>query len=194
MSQSTLFRSEFTVNCKGKLLDLSHPIVMGILNITPDSFFDGGKFTEEKLIISHVKKMLDDGAAIIDVGAVSTRPRAKDVSERKELERLIPVLKILVKKFPGAVFSADTFRSHVARKAVEAGAAIINDISGGNFDKKMFATVGELKVPYILMHIQGTPKTMQEKPVYKNVVKELIDFFQKRISELKKCGVHDIIY
>ena len=193
MTQSTLFRSEFTVNCRGKLLNLTHPIVMGILNITPDSFFDGGKFTEEKLIISRVEKMLNDGAAIIDIGAVSSRPEAKDVSEKKELERLIPVLKTLVKKFPTAIFSVDTYRSIVARKAIETGAAIINDISGGSFDKKMFATVGELRVPYILMHMQGTPQTMQKNPSYQNVMKELMVFFQKKVVELKNCGVHDII-
>lgn len=181
------------MNCNGKLLDLSHPVVMGILNITPDSFFDGGKFTEEKLIISRVKQMLEEGASIIDIGAVSTRPGAKEVSEKKEMERLLPVLKTLVKKFPEAIFSVDTYRSTVARKAIEAGAAIVNDISGGSFDKKMFATVGELKVPYLLMHLQGTSGTMQKNPFYKNVVKELIDFFQKKIAELKNCGVHDII-
>src|SRR6185436_758044 len=152
MMQNSFFKNEYTVNCKGRLLDLAEPKVMGILNITPDSFFDGGKFTEEKSIARQVKKMLDEGAAIIDIGAVSTRPGAKEVSEKEELKRLMPVLENLVKKFPGVIFSVDTYRSGVARKAVESGAAIINDISGGNFDKKMFETVGELKVPYILMH------------------------------------------
>ncbi|MEP7170067.1 MAG: dihydropteroate synthase [Bacteroidota bacterium] len=181
------------MNCRGKLLDLSSPGVMGILNITPDSFFDGGKFTEEKQIKRQVKKMLDEGADIIDVGAVSTRPGAQAVSEKAELQRLIPVLKILIKKFPDTIFSVDTYRSDVARKAVEEGVAIINDISGGGFDKKMFATAGKLKVPYILMHIQGTPGTMQQNPVYKDVVKELLIFFQRKIVQVKDCGVHDII-
>ncbi|HKR06414.1 MAG TPA: dihydropteroate synthase, partial [Bacteroidia bacterium] len=159
MLQDKYFGNEYTVNCKGRLLDLSSPKVMGILNISPDSFFDGGKFTEEKQIIRQAKKMLSEGADIIDVGAVSTRPGAKEVSEKSELRRLIPALENLVKKFPDAIFSVDTCRSIVARKAVETGAAIINDISGGTIDKKMFSTAGELKVPYILMHMQGTPET-----------------------------------
>ncbi len=191
--QDSVFRSEYTVNCNDKLLDLSTPKVMGVLNLTPDSFFDGGKFMEEKKMLGQVEKMLNEGAAIIDVGAVSTRPGSKPVSIKTEIERLIPAMKTLVKKFPTAVFSADTFRSIVAVKAIEAGAAIVNDISGGEMDKKMFQTVGELKVPYILMHMKGTPQTMQKKPVYKDVVKELIDFFQKRIFQLRKAGVHDII-
>jgi dihydropteroate synthase len=191
--QDKYFNSEYTVNCKGTLLDLSVPKVMGILNVTPDSFFDGGKFTEEKQIIRRVKKMLDDGADIVDVGAVSTRPGAKDVSEKEELKRLLPTIQIVLKKFPDAIISVDTVRSTVARKAVEAGASIINDVSGGNFDKKMFATAGELKVPYILMHMQGTPMTMQKNPVYKNVVKELIVYFAKKRAQLKDCGVLDII-
>src|SRR6185436_411462 len=148
---------------------------------------------EEKSIARQVKKMLDEGAAIIDIGAVSTRPGAKEVSEKEELKRLMPVLENLVKKFPGVIFSVDTYRSGVARKAVESGAAIINDISGGNFDKKMFETVGELKVPYILMHIRGTPTTMQQNPVYKNVVKELIIYFSEKIVQLKDHRVNDII-
>jgi dihydropteroate synthase len=191
--QDKYFNSEYTVNCKGTLLDLSVPKVMGILNVTPDSFFDGGKFTEEKQIIRRVKKMLDEGADIVDVGAVSTRPGAKDVSEKEELKRLIPTIQILLKKFPDAIISVDTVRSTVARKAVEAGASIINDVSGGSCDKKMFATAGELKVPYVLMHMQGTPQTMQKNPVYKNVVKELIIYFAKKIAQLKDCGVLDVI-
>lgn len=191
--QDTLFKREFSVNCRGRLLNLSEPKVMGILNITPDSFFDGGKFIEEKQITRQVKKMLQEGASIIDIGAVSSRPGSKPVSSKEESRRLLPFLKTLVKEFPHAIFSVDTFRSEIAQKVIEAGAAIINDISGGNFDKKMFAIVGELKVPYILMHMQGTPKTMQQKPVYKNVVKELIAFFQRKIDQLHKAGVHDII-
>ena len=166
---------------------------MGILNLTPDSFFDGGKFIQEKTMVKQVKKMLAEGATFIDVGAVSSRPGAKAVSERTEMQRLIPALKILVKEFPVAHFSVDTFRASVAEKAVEAGAAMINDISGGSFDKKMFSTVGRLRAPYILMHMQGTPQTMQQNPKYKNVTKELIYFFLKRIKKLRKAGVLDII-
>lgn len=169
------------------------PKVMGILNITPDSFYDGGKFIQEKSIIKQVSKMLHEGADIIDVGAASSRPGAKEVSVKTEMKRLLPVIRMLVKEFPGAVFSVDTFRSEIARKAIEAGVAIINDISGGEMDKKMFQTVADLKAPYVLMHMKGTSRTMQKNPVYKDVVKELIDFFQKKIFQLRKAGVHDIM-
>jgi dihydropteroate synthase len=191
--QHNYFAREFTVNCRGRILDLSAPKVMGILNITPDSFYDGGKFIEEKQIVRQVKKMLLEGAAIIDIGAVSSRPGAKMINERTELQRLLPALKLLVKEFPDTIFSVDTYRSSVAQKAVGAGASLINDISGGSFDKKMFGVVGEMQVPYVLMHIQGNPQTMQQNPAYKNVVKELLDFFERKIFELRKAGVNDII-
>lgn len=193
MLQDSYFTNEITMNCRGILLSLSTPKVMGILNITPDSFYDGGKFIEEKHIIGQVRKMLKEGAAIIDIGAASSRPGAAEISERKELQRLLPVVKLLASTFPETIFSVDTFRSSVAMKAVEAGASIINDITGGNFDKKMFNTVGEMQVPYILMHMQGNPQTMQQKPTYKNVTKEVMLFFAKKTEQLKKAGVKDIV-
>lgn len=193
MLQDSYFTNEITMNCRGILLSLSTPKVMGILNITPDSFYDGGKFIEEKHIIGQVRKMLKEGAAIIDIGAASSRQGAAEISERKELQRLLPVVKLLASTFPETIFSVDTFRSSVAMKAVEAGASIINDITGGNFDKKMFNTVGEMQVPYILMHMQGNPQTMQQKPTYKNVTKEVMLFFAKKTEQLKKAGVKDIV-
>lgn len=181
------------INCNGLLLSLSHPVVMGILNLTPDSFFDGGKFTDIRRMLHHAAEMVKKGATIIDIGSQSTRPGAKLISEKEEIKRLIQPLEILLKKFPEMIFSVDTFRSSVAKAAVEAGAHIINDISGGTMDKKMFKTAGKLYVPYILMHIKGTPQTMQNNPRYSNVVTEVIDFLQKRIYRLRNEGVKDII-
>lgn len=182
-----------TINCKGKLVDLSSTKVMGILNITPDSFYDGGKFTNEKAILSQTEKMLSEGATFIDVGAYSSRPGAKHISEDKELARIIPVINLLTKEFPKIIISVDTFRSRIAKKTINAGAAIINDISGGNMDENMFNTVAELQVPYILMHMQGTPQNMQKNPVYENVVQEIITFLSKKIFELHQLKLNDII-
>lgn len=166
---------------------------MGILNLTPDSFFDGGKFTDTRPMLRHAALMIKHGAAIIDVGAQSTRPGATLISEKEELKRLIPALNILLNKFPQMIFSVDTFRSSVAKAAVQSGAHIINDISGGTMDKNMFKTAGKLSVPYILMHIKGTPQTMQKNPQYKNVVAEVTAFLQNKIYRLRSEGVKDII-
>ncbi|MBL7892124.1 MAG: dihydropteroate synthase [Bacteroidia bacterium] len=166
---------------------------MGILNITPDSFFDGGRYTNEKSIIEHVEKMLSEGATIVDIGANSTRPGAEEVSENEELERLLPVIKNIRKRYNKVIISADTFRSSVARKAFDAGADIINDVSGGTLDNNMFATVADVKAPYILMHMQGTPKNMQKDPQYTDVVVEVKSFFQKKIQQLNNAGVQQII-
>jgi dihydropteroate synthase len=185
--------SAYSINCRGRLIDLSVPVVIGILNVTPDSFFDGGKFTEESIIKSQVEKMLLEGAQIIDVGAASSRPGAAKISEPEELKRLIPTIDLLVKAFPGIIISVDTFRSEVARQAINSGAHIINDISGGDFDPAMFAKVAELKVPYILMHMQGDPQTMQKNPQYKDVLIEVLQIIQKKVSNLRKLGVKDII-
>ncbi len=181
------------INCRGKLLDLSVPAVMGILNVTSDSFYDGGKFTEEKAIIKQVGKMLTNSAAIIDIGAQSTRPGAKIASEKTEKSMIVKVVDAIMNKYPEALLSVDTFRASVAEAAIEKGASIINDVSGGSFDKEMFKTVGKLKVPYILMHMQGTPETMQKNPKYKDVVSEVATFFLNKIARLKKAGVTDII-
>ncbi len=182
-----------TINCNGSLIDLSIPKVMGILNITPDSFYDGGKYKNESEILIQTEKMLSDGATFIDIGAYSSRPGAKHISEEEELERIIPVVKLLIEKFPGILISVDTFRSKVAKETIEIGAALINDISGGKMDENMFKTIAELQVPYILMHMQGTPQNMQKNPSYENVTKDLISFFAAQIFELRQLQVKDVI-
>lgn len=182
-----------TINCKGTLLSLETPIVMGILNITPDSFFDGGQYTHKEAILQQVSRMLGEGATIIDVGAYSSRPGAAEVSEKEELNRLIPVLELLLAEFPEIILSVDTFRSEVAKQAVAKGAAMINDISGGTLDPHMFQTIASLGVPYIVMHMQGTPQTMQNNPSYKDITYELLLYFSKKIAKLKSLGIHDVI-
>ena len=182
-----------SINCKGKLIDLSSPKVMGILNITPDSFFDGGKFNSDATILKHTEKMLKEGATFIDVGGYSSRPNAQHISEEEELKRVIPVVELLIKKFPEVCISIDTFRSNVAAKCVNIGACMINDISAGSMDAKMFSTVAKLQVPYIIMHMQGTPQTMQKSPKHDDIVFEVIHYFSKKINELHALNVNDII-
>ena len=182
-----------TINCNGNLIDLSSPKVMGILNITPDSFYDGGKYKDESAILTQVEKMLFEGATFIDVGAYSSRPGAKHIAEEEELQRIVPVIDLLIKHFPKIIISVDTFRSEIAKQTIENGAAIINDISGGNMDNKMFETVARLQVPYILMHMLGTPQNMQKNPVYEDVIQEIIKFFAEQIFKLHQLKVNDII-
>ncbi|QTD37181.1 dihydropteroate synthase [Polaribacter batillariae] len=182
-----------TINCKGTLIDVSSPKVMGILNITPDSFFDGGKYKNKAEILKQTEKMLLEGATFIDVGAYSSRPGATHISEEEELRRILPVINLLVKNFPEIVISVDTFRSNIAKECVENGAAIINDISGGKMDANMFKTVAKLQVPYILMHMLGTPQNMQQNPVYKDVIQEIISFFAEQIYKLHQLKLNDII-
>jgi len=182
-----------TINCKGTLIDLTNPKVMGILNITPDSFFDGGKYKNEKDILNQTEKMLSDGATFIDVGAYSSKPGALHITEETELQRILPVIHLLVRNFPEIKISIDTFRSKIAKETVAAGAAIINDISGGQLDKNMFTTVANLQVPYILMHMLGTPQNMQKNPTYKDVTKEIITFFANQIHKLHQLKLNDII-
>jgi len=182
-----------TLNCRGQLLDLSKPVVMGILNVTPDSFFDGGRYTDEVSILKQAEKMLAEGAAILDLGGASSRPGAAEVSEKEELERIIPVIEVIKSHFSEVIISIDTCRAGVAKAAVGAGASMVNDISGGQFDAKMFETVAGLGVPYILMHIQGTPDTMQQNPHYEDVVTEVLDFFIEKIEKLRTLGVKDIV-
>ena len=166
---------------------------MGVLNITPDSFFDGGKYKNEADIIRQVEKMLYEGATFIDVGACSSKPGTAPVSEEEELKRIVPVINLLLKNFPEIIISIDTFRSKVAIETIGSGAAIINDISGGKIDDNMFATVANLQVPYILMHMLGTPQNMQKNPVYKDVTKEIISFFATQIHQLHELKLNDII-
>lgn len=166
---------------------------MGILNITPDSFYDGGKYKNEADILFQTEKMLTEGATFIDVGAYSSRPGATHISEKEELKRILPVIELLVKYFPEIIISVDTFRSEIAKKTIENGAAIINDISGGKMDEKMFQTVAKLQVPYILMHMLGTPQNMQQNPVYEDVTKDIIRFFSEQIFKLHQLKMNDII-
>ncbi|MCL7764295.1 dihydropteroate synthase [Polaribacter sp. Z014] len=182
-----------TINCKGTLVDLATPKVMGILNITPDSFFDGGKYKNESDFLNQTNKMISDGATFIDVGAYSSRPGAKHISEEEELQRIVPVINLLVQNFPEIIISVDTFRSKVAQETINVGAAIINDISGGKMDDTMFTTVANLQVPYILMHMLGTPQNMQQNPVYKDVTQEIISFFAAQIHKLHQLKLNDII-
>ena len=182
-----------TINCKGNLIDLSQPKVMGILNLTPNSFYDGGKYREESQIISQVEKMLVDGATFIDVGAYSSKPSADFVSESEEISRLLPIVELLVQKFPNIILSVDTFRSQVAKIAIENGVAMVNDISAGMLDEKMIETVAELQVPYIMMHMRGNPQTMQSLTNYEDIVKEMIYYFSERIQVARSFGLNDII-
>ncbi|MEQ9186180.1 MAG: dihydropteroate synthase [Cryomorphaceae bacterium] len=191
--QSTVIPKKRTVNCRGKLIDLSTPAVMGILNVTPDSFFDGGRYNEASQLIERAALHLEQGASILDIGAVSTRPKAADVSEAEELERLIPAVQLLRSSFPSAILSVDSYRSSVARAAIKAGADMINDISGGQLDEHMFTTIAELQVPYVLMHMQGTPQNMQDAPAYDDVTEEVLSFFIERVDALHRLGVHDVI-
>lgn len=182
-----------SINCNGTLIDLSSPKVMGILNSTPDSFFDGGKYNNPTAIVNHVEKMLSEGASFIDVGAYSSRPGAKHISEEEELERILPVIQLLIKEFPNLLISVDTFRSKIANYCINEGACLVNDISAGSLDAKMFATIAKFQVPYIIMHMQGTPQNMQTKPIYEDVVKDVLYYFSKKINELHSLGVNDII-
>ena len=183
----------FTLNCNGRLLTVDKPLVMGIINPTPDSFYESSRFTGIDAILDQVEKMLHEGAAIIDLGGQSTRPGSKTVSAEEELNRIIPAIRIINQKFPEAFISADTFYPVVAAEAIKAGAVIINDISAGSMDNKMIETVAGLSVPYVLMHMQGTPQNMHKNPQYENVTREVLDFFIKKVDELKTAGIHDII-
>jgi dihydropteroate synthase len=182
-----------TINCNDQLIDLTTPKVMGIVNVTPNSFYDGGKLTNEKSVLVQVEKMLSDGATFIDVGGYSSKPNAEFVSENEELERVIPIVKSIVKEFPKAVLSIDTFRSKVAKESVENGVAIINDISAGSLDENMMPTVGHLRVPYIMMHMKGTPQTMQTLTQYDDLVKEILFYFSEKIALARSFGINDLI-
>lgn len=182
-----------TINCKGQLIDILQPKVMGILNVTPDSFFDGGHYKNASDILNQVERMHDEGAAFIDVGGYSSRPGADFVSESEELNRVVPVVELILKHFPKILISIDTFRSQVAKKTVEVGAALINDISAGKLDEQMIETVGKLGVPYIMMHMRGNPKTMQQDTDYDDLLKDIISYFGERIAEAHKAKINDII-
>ena len=192
-AQGTNFDSEFNLTANQKTLSLKKSVVMGILNLTPDSFYDGGTLLAEKDLLTKAEKHITEGVSILDLGAVSTKPNAAAVSEDEELLRLIPALKLLRKTFPRIFISVDTYRSQVALAAANEGADVINDISGGTFDANMLATVGKLKLPYVLMHTQGTPQTMQQNPQYKNVVTDVFDFFTQQIKAAQQSGIEQLI-
>ena len=188
-----LFKPRY-LNVGGRLLDLDIPKVMGIVNVTPDSFYRGSRVNTEKGLIDTVGRMLSEGAEIVDVGGYSSRPWAMDVSYAEERERVIPAIKVICESFPDAVISVDTFRADIAREAVEeAGAAIINDISAGDADSNMFRVVKQTNAPYIMMHMQGSPSTMQKNPVYNDIVADILKYFSSRIYMLREAGVKDII-
>ena len=182
-----------TIKLKESLLDLSSPMIMGILNVTPDSFYDGGFYDNQKKVLNQVEKMINDGASIIDIGGYSSRPGADNISPEVELARVLPIIKLIKERFSKILISIDTFRSVVAKECVENGADIINDISGGSLDSKMFETVAKLNVPYIIMHMRGNPSNMMDKTDYENIIEEMENYFSKKIELAKSFGINDII-
>ncbi len=188
-----MLNPRLTLNCGGTLLSLEDPLIMGILNITPDSFYDGGKYEDEKSILGQVETMLREGATIIDIGGMSSRPGAKTISADEELQRVLPYIRAIKKHFPEAILSLDTFRAQVAKAGVEEGVQMINDISAGQMDPAMFDILPKLNVPYVLMHMQGIPENMQQQPGYEDVITEVLDFFIEKSEALKNAGQKDII-
>jgi dihydropteroate synthase len=182
-----------TLNCKGRLLTLDRPLVMGILNLTPDSFFEGSRVQNGGDLLQRADRMLQEGADMLDIGGMSSRPGSEVISEEEELRRVLPAVEALHRHFPQAILSVDTVRASVARLAVETGASMVNDISAGRLDEAMYETVAALRVPYVLMHMQGTPQTMQQDPHYDDVVVEILDFFIREMGKLRALGVHDIV-
>lgn len=193
VAKDTFFQKKHTINAGGKLIDLSVPKAMGIINITPDSFYAGSRKPTIEDALQQAKKMLEEGANFLDIGAYSSRPGAEDISIQEETDRLLPLVEAIISNHPEAVLSVDTFRSKVAEAAVKAGVHIINDISGGQLDEEMFATVARLQVPYILMHMKGTPQNMNQMAQYDNIYLEVLDYFTQKYHQLKKIGVHDVI-
>lgn len=183
----------FTLNCKGRLLVAAHPLVMGIINVTPDSFYAASRHESLAAVLKQAGQMLQDGADMIDIGGQSTRPGSHLLSADEELKRVIPCIAAIHKEFPGSIISIDTFYSKVAIEAVTAGAAIVNDISGAEMDPGMLSAVAALNTPYICMHMKGTPQSMQQNPVYENVIKELLDYFVEKVENCKKAGIKDVI-
>jgi dihydropteroate synthase len=189
----SFFKKKVTINAGGRLIDLGSPKVMGIINITPDSFYAGSRKQSVDVALQQAERMLNEGATFLDLGAYSSRPGAEDISVDEEKTRLLPVLEAIVSRFPDAILSIDTFRAQVADAAIETGVHMINDISGGQLDANMFATVARLQVPYILMHMKGNPKTMQQEAHYEDVFAEVYDYFVDKYYQLKQLGVHDVI-
>jgi len=182
-----------TINCKGKLIDLNNPKVMGIINTTPNSFYAESRKTSEKDILKQVEKMLKDGVDFIDVGGYSTPPGAPKVEETEELKRVLPAIENILKQFPDTLISIDTFRANVAKKSIEAGAAIINDISAGSLDPQMMKTVAKHQVPYIMMHMRGTPQTMKDLNQYDDLLQDILFYFSEKINAARALGINDLI-
>jgi len=193
MAKDTFLNRKHTLNLQGKLIDLSIPRVMGILNLTTDSFYSDSRNNSVTEALQKTEKMLAEGATFIDIGAYSSRPGAADVSSAEESDKIVAAVEAILKAFPEALLSIDTFRAQVAREAVNAGAHIINDIAGGNMDEAMFETVASLNVPYMMMHMKGTPKTMQQQTHYENMMLEIVDYFAIKVAQLQKMGVKDLI-
>jgi dihydropteroate synthase len=193
MAKDTFFCPKMTLNCRGKIKNLSTPLVMGILNIAPDSFYDGGRYTDIHSMLNKAASMVSEGADIIDVGAASTRPGAALIDPTNEINKLRPALKHLNREFPDTIISVDTYHSSTVAMAIDEGAHMINDISAGSFDPQMFATIAAYNIPYIIMHIQGTPETMQLNPSYDNIINDMVGYFSRKIIELNNLGVHDVI-
>lgn len=191
--ESKGFSTNYTLNIHGRLLDLSKPIVMGILNVTPDSFFDGNLYRNETAILKRAATMLEEGATILDIGGYSTRPGAAHVSEEEEIDRILYAIRPISKHFPDSIISIDTFRSGVARVAAGEGAGMINDVSGGNLDEAMFEAVKDLRVPYVLMHMRGDPQTMRDMNQYDHLLTDVIADLQKKLDRLTQLGVPDVI-
>ena len=181
------------INCKGRLIDLEIPKVMGILNVTPNSFFDGGKYKNESEIISQVEKMISEGADFIDIGAYSSKPSAEFVTEQEEIDRIVPAIELILKHFPETLLSIDTFRAEVAKASIESGAAIINDIAAGELDDKMFEVIAKYNVPYIMMHMRGNPQTMQSLTQYDDIIKEILFYFSEKVVKARSLGINDLI-
>ena len=193
MAQDTFFSSKKTLNLRGNLISLDSPLVMGIINVTPDSFYGGSRVKADGDAISLANKMVADGASILDIGGYSSRPGAADISIQEEIDRVVPVIELIRQTLQNTYISIDTFRAEVAKTAVSAGADIINDISGGNLDEDMFDTVTDLKAPYILMHMKGTPQTMKDETQYENMLLEMLDYFQSKVAALQSRGIKDVI-
>lgn len=192
-TKGTIFYSKKTLNLQGRLLSLDKPIVMGILNITPDSFYDGGQYNLPDQVLSRATQLLTEGASILDIGGYSSRPGADDITEAEEIARVVPAIQAILKTYPEAIISVDTFRAQVAHEAVQAGALIVNDISGGSLDPKMYETVASLQVPYVLMHMRGTPQTMTQLNQYEHLVYEVMQDLQQKVVKLKELGLHDVV-
>ena len=188
-----MLNPQSTLNCAGRLLDLSQPVIMGIINVTEDSFYAGSRFTALDAIVQQAEKMLNEGALILDIGGMSSRPGATIISAEEEVQRIAPVIEALAKRFPEAILSLDTIYGHSARVGAELGVGIINDISAGRLDDSMYPTVAQLGLPYVLMHMQGQPGNMQKNPNYEDVVTEVLDFFIAEVGKLRALGVKDIV-